>query len=74
MISLRNPARSRAENERLATGLGVSAVVHTAAFLLWFSAGPPPAPTLDDVDVYPETMVLTEFELTAGQLAFSDVE
>ena len=34
MISLRNPARTRAENERLAKGLGARSLLHAAAFLV----------------------------------------
>ena len=75
MISLRNPARTREENDRLAQGLAGSAVLHALLFGLWFTAGPPPAtPTLDALTVYPTAMVVTEIELTAGQLAFSDIE
>ena len=73
MISLRNPARTRAENERLAKGLGASSLLHAAAFLVWISAGPPPTPHLEALREYPPTLTLTEIELTAGDLAFSDV-
>ena len=72
MISLRNPARTRQENDRLARGLAGSAVLHVVAFLVWFSAAPrAPVAPLDRITVYPEVMEMTEVRLTNAAPAFS---
>ncbi len=75
MISLRNPARTRQDNDRLARGLGGSAAIHVALFLLWFSTGPSrPTPKMDALRTYPtEVLELTDIQIMDAAPAFSDI-
>ena len=75
MISLRNPARTRQDNTRLARGLSGSAAIHVALFLLWFSAAPTrPTPKLDALRTYPtDVLEMTEVQIMDAPPAFSDV-
>ena len=73
MISLRNPARTRQDNERLARGLGGSAAVHVLFFLFWIAAPAPATPKLDALRTYPLAMTAVEVPLTDAAPAFSDI-
>lgn len=74
MISLRNPARTRQERDRLARGLAGSAAIHVTAFLVWLAAGPPaPVAPLGEIQIYPDAVELVDVEMTASEPAFSNV-
>lgn len=73
MISLRNPARTRQEHERLARALAGSAAIHVVAFLVWLSAGTPRVAPLAPIQVYPDAVELVSVEMTASEPAFSNV-
>ncbi|HEX8298038.1 MAG TPA: hypothetical protein VF594_02665, partial [Rubricoccaceae bacterium] len=73
MISLRNPARTRQDNERLARGLGGSAAVHLLFFLVWFASPTPATPKLDALRTYPPALTMVEIQLSNAEPAFSDI-
>ncbi len=73
MVSLRNPARTREDSERLARGLGGASVVHVLLFLLWFTAPLPETPKIDALQTYTTPMQQVDVELTAAEPAFSDI-
>lgn len=75
MIYLRNPARARQDNSRLAKGLAGSSVIHALLFALWATAPEPTAAPLDAIEVYRDSLLtMVDVQLTNAEPAFSGID